>query len=120
MVGAVVMSFDYIDALKEEAKKQGSQSLGQVLGGCCCLIIGCCVALLSVFALVWGQGNVEPLFMEEMLSHTMQLKDVLISVIPELDTGYVISDSLIWTALCIFVATGAVVMRFDFVEAAEE
>jgi len=115
MVGAVVMRFDFMDAVKEEATKEGLQFLDQlslIPAGCCWLFLGCGVALL--LALAGAQdGLVDPLFMEELHMHATNLKDALFG-------EELLGNTPTWTALVIFLMVGAVVMRFDFIEAVKE
>jgi len=110
MVGAVVMRFDFIDAVKEEAEKGGLQSMDQfslIPAGRSWLILGCAAFFLAL-AVVWGQGSTKEQAMAMLLGRTAPRSDELLG------------DTQTWTSMGIFLMLGAVVMRFDFIDAVNE
>jgi len=135
MVGAVLMRFDFIDAVKAETKKEGLQSLDQfpvIPVGCCWLILGCGVALFLALSTGWCQGSTQDgltyqLFMEELHSHATNLKDAsflaiakLLGTVLHTDSEKLLDDTPTWIALVIFLMVGTVVMYFDFIDAVKE
>lgn len=122
-LGAAVMRCDFADALEEERQKHGMESSDEQSSssaGRWLLILGSAVALVVAVAAAWGQGSPEcvggPLFVEELQSHATDAKDALSLTVAMLLLG----DTPTWTALALFLMFGAIITRFDFIDALKE
>jgi len=128
------MHFDFMDAVAEQAEKEGLQSSDQlslIAAGRYWLILGSGATLILALTMAcYGpshSGLVVPLSMEELHLHAANLKNALFQaiVMPLERTALLadtelLGDTLTWAALVIFLGAGTVVMRFDFIDAVKE
>lgn len=122
--GAVVTRSDFKEAVQEEYAKQGTSAIEEsdvVHSGRWPLFLGSGVALLLAITVAWWQGSAQygcsaPLILQELQSYATDLKDTF-----SLKTALLLlGDTATWTALAVCLMLGAVVMRFDFVDAMKE
>lgn len=124
MLGAAVMRCDFADALEEERRKHGIEASNEQSpssAGRWLLFFGSAVALSVSLAVVWAEESSQcglggSLFMEVLQSYASDVKDAFSFTVAMLLLG----DTPTWTALAIFFMFGAVIIRFDFVNALKE
>lgn len=108
LLGFLMMRFDFVDAIEEEAEKEDATSTPEIsfipVWGW--LILGCGVA--AILALSGSIRYEHEFVMEHVASYATNLKHAMLR------------DTPTWTALALFCTLGAAVMRCDFADALEE